>query len=93
MISRRVALGVLDTKPGAWYCVRCWAAALGASDYAELRDLVRSLAADKLQMTYDTVHNAPGEIACEIESVVCEKKLSGSARYSGWRWSVRRRNE
>lgn len=95
MISRGAALGVLDAKPGVWHCIRCWAAVLGVSesDYAALRDIVQSLATEKTNLAYDTVHNTLGAIACEIESPVCEKKVTGLERYSGWRWSVRRRRE
>jgi hypothetical protein len=93
VISRGAALGVLDAKPGVWHCIRCWAAVLDASegDYAALRDIVQHLATEKTNLTYDTVYNTLGAIACEIESPVCEKKVTGPGRYSGWRWSVRRR--
>ena len=93
MFTKRAALGVLGKRPGAWFCIRCWAAALnlGEDSYADLRDLVRTLTTTKANLTYDTLHNEPGHILCDLESPVCEKQLTGPRRYSGWRWSVRRR--
>lgn len=93
MISKGAALGVLDRRPGVWFCIRCWALALGVGDgaYAELRDLVQSLATGTRNVTYDTVHNEGGNVLCEIQDTVCERTLTGPAAYSGWRWSIRRR--
>lgn len=93
MISKGAALGVLDDKPGVWFCIRCWTVALGVgeADYAELRDLVQSLATGTKNVTYDTVHNEGGHVVCDIQGPVCEKKLTGPTAYSGWRWSIRRK--
>ncbi len=92
MITKRTALGVLDKRPGYWFCIRCWALALtaGEDSYADLRDVVRNLSTARASL-YETIHNEPGHILCNLEGPDCEKQLTGARRYSGWRWSVRRR--
>ncbi len=93
MISKGRALAALDGEPGRWFCIRCWAEALGAGDgaYADLRDIVQSLATGRSAGVYDMVHNEIRHIVCDIQGARCEKKLTGAAAYSGWRWSIRRK--
>jgi hypothetical protein len=89
-----MALGVLEKAPGRWFCIGCWAAALGVTDeegaYAELRDFIRSLTAGPMTLVYNTLYNETGSPMCDMQGPTCEKRLTGTASYSGWRWSIRR---